>query len=382
MEKKTRTTRTVKTKKNTRKRQVNHDFYKDLQTGMMIEKEFDEIRYVFHKTRKLSHCVSFDPSIFTYLIDRKYHGPKNTPYQIVLVGNFNPHNINVPWTKKNFNISSMIKYAIIPGYPLLVKCPCQFHMSDRKQPILCEYPLTMGHLIKRAYDTLEKEMKKTKNKDSLEEIIQLKKDLDNTVEIIRRKIHDMLFDIGHAILCPNPRCINSNLPKIIDTNIRDLSKTEPFECDNCGTKWCPHCEDIHDIKDHKCSYKSRILKDLKSNDSERKNTAITTIKTCCFCPECHTPIQKTEGCDHMDCPNCNTAVCYSCAQVIVRPEPGMMSEHTIFTNEGIICRSARGQNLEEFRLAMRLENIHMALNREIPIEELAILISDNNEIEN
>ncbi|KAJ7120033.1 hypothetical protein C8R44DRAFT_981988 [Mycena epipterygia] len=41
------------------------------------------------------------------------------------------------------------------------------------------------------------------------------------------------------------------------------------------------------------------------------------------CPECQTPFEKIDGCNHMQCPSpCSTHFCYSCGEVIVRSAPG------------------------------------------------------------
>jgi hypothetical protein len=70
--------------------------------------------------------------------------------------------------------------------------------------------------------------------------------------------------------------------------------TKKYECIICKKTHCVHClcEKEKD-KEHVCD--KNILETLKNLDEETKK-----------CPKCATRIYKTEGCDHMNCTNCNT----------------------------------------------------------------------------
>lgn len=96
--------------------------------------------------------------------------------------------------------------------------------------------------------------------------------------------------------CPTPGC---NTIYGVDSVI--TSQT----CPGCLTVICTHCHAQHDgltCAEHK---------DISSGGYEalQKVKKELGIKDC---PKCKTPIEKTEGCNHMNCKGCGAHICWVC----------------------------------------------------------------------
>ena len=68
-------------------------------------------------------------------------------------------------------------------------------------------------------------------------------------------------------------------------------------CDLCDTVYCMLCEKIRRNDEHKC----------KEDDVENVKYFAKHVQ----CPKCHVYIEKSQGCDHMHCTNCQTNFLYS-----------------------------------------------------------------------
>ncbi|KAF2814124.1 uncharacterized protein BDZ99DRAFT_554405 [Mytilinidion resinicola] len=96
--------------------------------------------------------------------------------------------------------------------------------------------------------------------------------------------------------CPTPDC---------GYTYRVTPNANTHTCQNCLEVTCTACHGQHG------SMSCAAYKDLKSGGVEafeqfkRENG----IKDC---PICKTPIEKTEGCDHMTCGGCKTHICWVC----------------------------------------------------------------------
>lgn len=78
----------------------------------------------------------------------------------------------------------------------------------------------------------------------------------------------------------------------------------------CGSKWCRACGKAVSS----CSRPHRCKPDRQLRRTMRRNRWK-------FCPGCHTPVQRIEGCSHMTCsvPGCRTHFCYRCGLSIWKP---------------------------------------------------------------
>jgi hypothetical protein len=100
--------------------------------------------------------------------------------------------------------------------------------------------------------------------------------------------------------CPTPNCefVYRCAPK-------DTTYPRQYECPNCFESVCPACHANHR------GYSCAEYRDIKSGGYEalRKLKAELNIKDC---PRCNTAIEKTEGCNHMECGGCKTHICWVC----------------------------------------------------------------------
>jgi len=104
-------------------------------------------------------------------------------------------------------------------------------------------------------------------------------------------------------------------------------------CQKCGHVYCYTHGDQH--QNGNCQEYER-----KHRAENLKNAALIS-KVSKPCPKCKAPIQKRSGCNHMKCPQCQTAFCWLCGTEI---EDTTYPEHFKATNISSACR---GKQFEE-----------------------------------
>lgn len=147
-------------------------------------------------------------------------------------------------------------------------------------------------------------------------------DMDKLEKILNKtnrinEYNQILFDrylifTQDIIKCPTNECNYSGF-------YTDKTCNKPFKCDTCTVEFT-----IFEINDHLMYYsKFSLSKWINEKlrlyfDFDLSNFAIllTTTK----CPNCKTPISKTEGCDHMTCQICRTEFCYYCEMEMRRED--------------------------------------------------------------
>ncbi|KIK79407.1 hypothetical protein PAXRUDRAFT_834120 [Paxillus rubicundulus Ve08.2h10] len=91
----------------------------------------------------------------------------------------------------------------------------------------------------------------------------------------------------------------------------DHEATNELRCPvlGCDHVWCRKCQQSIDPNSttHSCDGASELDHLMKERGWK-------------YCPNCKTPIQKQDGCDHMVCiaPGCNTQFCYLCGVIVTR----------------------------------------------------------------
>jgi hypothetical protein len=99
--------------------------------------------------------------------------------------------------------------------------------------------------------------------------------------------------------CPSPDC-----PQIYRTTGRDTV----LQCPSCLLRLCSNCHvEAHDGFACPESEDSLFQEWLKNNDVKN-------------CPGCKIPIERSEGCNHMTCTQCQTHICWVCLQTFPRGE--------------------------------------------------------------
>ncbi|KAF9220043.1 hypothetical protein BS17DRAFT_359651 [Gyrodon lividus] len=91
----------------------------------------------------------------------------------------------------------------------------------------------------------------------------------------------------------------------------DLEAADEMRCPvlGCDHVWCRKCQQSIDPggPKHSCDGASELDHLMKEQGWK-------------YCPNCKTPIQKQDGCNHMSCisPGCNTQFCYRCGETVTR----------------------------------------------------------------
>ncbi|XP_024147067.1 probable E3 ubiquitin-protein ligase RNF217 [Oryzias melastigma] len=106
---------------------------------------------------------------------------------------------------------------------------------------------------------------------------------------------------------PCPQCSKFTSLKTHNPN-RSESKFK-IQCSNCQFVWCFKCHaPWHDgIKCRDYRKGDKLLRSWASVIEHGQRNAQK-------CPQCKIHIQRTEGCDHMTCAQCNTNFCYRCGE--------------------------------------------------------------------
>ncbi|KAH6716368.1 hypothetical protein BKA61DRAFT_479329, partial [Leptodontidium sp. MPI-SDFR-AT-0119] len=103
--------------------------------------------------------------------------------------------------------------------------------------------------------------------------------------------------------CPTPDC-----GYVYRCTITSSSRPPAYMCPECFEPLCTSCHSRHG--DYTCAE----YKDIASGGYEAlaKLKRELNIKDC---PRCTTPMEKTEGCNHMTCAGCKVHICWVCMAV-------------------------------------------------------------------
>ncbi|XP_053301045.1 probable E3 ubiquitin-protein ligase RNF217 [Pleuronectes platessa] len=149
------------------------------------------------------------------------------------------------------------------------------------------------------------------------------------------------------ISCPIPECSGYLKESVVVSHLanEDVAKYRYFlelnQLDS-STKPCPQCSDFTSLKKHNNNQSEHKYKiqcgncqfvwcfrchapwhnGLKCRDYRRGDKLLRTWasvvehgqRNAQKCPQCRIHIQRTEGCDHMTCTQCNTNFCYRCGE--------------------------------------------------------------------
>ncbi len=103
----------------------------------------------------------------------------------------------------------------------------------------------------------------------------------------------------HAKYCPNPRC-------------RVIFESDPHNrmlvtC-RCGNHYCSQC-----LVNHPMNITCQAAAErARANNAEEQASNNLIRQTTKQCPQCHTAIEKNEGCLHMTCTHCQYEFCWQC----------------------------------------------------------------------
>ncbi|XP_064912903.1 E3 ubiquitin-protein ligase RNF217 isoform X2 [Columba livia] len=105
--------------------------------------------------------------------------------------------------------------------------------------------------------------------------------------------------------------------------IKPLSCCKKAVCEECLKRYlssqiqCPSCQFVWCFKCHSPWHEGVNCKEYKKGDKLLRHWANEIEhgqRNAQKCPKCKIHIQRTEGCDHMTCSQCNTNFCYRCGE--------------------------------------------------------------------
>ncbi|XP_070782368.1 E3 ubiquitin-protein ligase RNF217 [Enoplosus armatus] len=106
---------------------------------------------------------------------------------------------------------------------------------------------------------------------------------------------------------PCPQC--SQFTSLKEHNPNRSEHKYKIQCSNCQFVWCFKC--------HAPWHNGVKCRDYRRGDKLLRNWASVIEhgqRNAQKCPQCKIHIQRTEGCDHMTCTQCNTNFCYRCGE--------------------------------------------------------------------
>lgn len=169
-------------------------------------------------------------------------------------------------------------------------------------------------------------------------------------ECLKRYISSQVHAGRAHLVCPITECSGFLEESLVVSNLtsEELSKYKYFlelSLLDSSTKPCPHCNLFTSLKGHgqqtstKAEHKYKIqctecqfvwcfkchapwheglkCRDYRKGDKLLRHWASVIEhgqRNAQKCPRCKIHIQKTEGCDHMTCTQCNTNFCYRCGE--------------------------------------------------------------------
>ncbi|XP_058028396.1 E3 ubiquitin-protein ligase RNF217 isoform X1 [Ahaetulla prasina] len=129
-------------------------------------------------------------------------------------------------------------------------------------------------------------------------------------DIIKYKYFLELGRIGSSTK-PCPQC------KHFTTFKRKGHIPTPTKMENKYKIQCPTCQFVWCFKCHSPWHEGVNCKEFKKGDKLLRHWASEIEhgqRNAQKCPKCKIHIQRTEGCDHMTCSQCNTNFCYRCGE--------------------------------------------------------------------
>lgn len=106
---------------------------------------------------------------------------------------------------------------------------------------------------------------------------------------------------------PCPQC--SLFTSLSKHNANHAEHKYKIQCDSCQFLWCFKC--------HAPWHNGLKCRDYRRGDKLLRSWASVIEhgqRNAQKCPQCKIHIQRTEGCDHMTCAQCNTNFCYRCGE--------------------------------------------------------------------
>ncbi|CAN5170486.1 hypothetical protein BH09DEP1_BH09DEP1_5800 [soil metagenome] len=117
------------------------------------------------------------------------------------------------------------------------------------------------------------------------------------------QFQEWLMQEKNRIACPTPNC-----PFIF---INERTDQFTMQCPSCDSTYCARCLHQHsaNISCKEAVENKQITTDTKEQEEASAQWKAQNTRPC---PGCKTAIEKTEGCNHMNCQKCRHQFCWQC----------------------------------------------------------------------
>ncbi|XP_041044268.1 probable E3 ubiquitin-protein ligase RNF217 [Carcharodon carcharias] len=225
-----------------------------------------------------------------------------------------------PSTGEPFNISRQIDMnsvgALYPGeYKHFIILTCRVCLDDKSiRPLPCCKKAVCEECLKR-YLSNQVQLGRAEIKCP---ITECSKYLEESTVISNLPRDDI---VKYSYFLELSRVDSSTKPcpqcKHFTTFRRKSNLPTPTKSENKFKIQCPVCQFVWCFKCHAPWHEGLNCKEYRKGDKLLRHWASEIEhgqRNAQKCPKCKIHIQRTEGCDHMNCSQCNTNFCYRCGE--------------------------------------------------------------------
>lgn len=113
-------------------------------------------------------------------------------------------------------------------------------------------------------------------------------------------------------LSTQPGLRHCRTPNCPFTYLNETNSRAPIRCPRCRTLFCANCT-LHHAPSQSCEQvEAEVARASDSSYAERATVEWKRTHTK-PCPQCHAPIERSEGCNHMTCKKCRYEFCWLCS---------------------------------------------------------------------
>jgi len=290
-----------------------------------------------------SYEIDLKPPNFAWMLHGGFKSIEQALGKNVAIFNVVSKRVTITGTEQQFNRAlaimdgkDIIKPASLPDKTPLLEgdCPICFCEADNPVQTSCMHTYCMECLedcCKSAASTSKDRFQVDCQGDggtcsNIFSLRELKVHLSSSIfeSLLRSSFEDYLQRRPDAFrYCPTPDC-----GYIYRNTASSDVEPQTYHCQNCLESICTSCHARHG------TYTCAEYKDIASGGYEalKRLKKELNVKDC---PKCTTPMEKTEGCNHMTCGGCKAHICWVCMAVFETSRPCYDHMHEMHGGIGI-----------------------------------------------
>lgn len=225
-----------------------------------------------------------------------------------------PANIPEPYTLSNLIDSRTLSNFYNRDYNVSVLAACRICLEDKHiKPLRCCKKAVCEECLKKYISS----QVRVGTADIVCPITECSGFLEESVVVSHLANEEVakyryFLELGRldASTKPCPQC--SLFTRLNTRSLHTAGRAEDkykVQCSQCQLVWCFRC--------HSPWHQGLRCRDYRRGDKQLRKWASVVEhgqRNAQKCPRCKIHIQRTEGCDHMTCTQCNTSFCYRCGE--------------------------------------------------------------------